>query len=71
MTSSFVFIPWFTTQVDSLTEECRNLKSDLEDAKAQITQLVRKANSYNNNNNSSYKAHNTAIASLCAGKEEC
>ena len=25
---------------------------------------------YNNNNNSSYKAHNTAIASLCAGKEE-
>ena len=24
----------------------------------------------NNNNNSSYKAHNTAIASLCAGKEK-
>ena len=27
-------------------------------------------NNNNNNNNSSYKAHNTAIASLCAGKEE-
>ena len=25
-------------------------------------------NNNNNNNNSSYKAHNTAIASLCAGK---
>ena len=25
----------------------------------------------NNKNNSSYKAHNTAIACLCAGKEEC
>ena len=24
----------------------------------------------NNNNNSSYKTHNTAIASLCAGKEK-
>ena len=31
-------------------------------------------NNNNNNNNSSYKAHNTAIASLCAGKgknEKC
>ena len=25
----------------------------------------------NNNNNSSYKSHNAAIASLCAGMEEC
>ena len=30
-----------------------------------------KCNNNNNNNNSSYKAHNTAIASLCAGKEKC
>ena len=28
-------------------------------------------NGHINNNNSSYKAHNTAIASLCAGDDEC